>query len=173
MPPYVARDRTTGALRHFDAPNNRTVLLHLAAEMFEVALVKFEAIGEVEKPSPDSNRGLPSADDVRGILTEPPKRRGRPPKTPPESPLTPAPAGEAQQPSEALLAAESERANRLFERMSAIARNASQPPANAPADGGEGEARTPAAPPKSTPRARGKLPAPNRCLRNRRNQWQP
>lgn len=116
MPLYMSKDRSTGAVRHFEAPNNRAVLLHLAAEMFAVERVKFETIAEAAPSSPAE----PDAD------VEPAKRRGRPRRD--ESPGTPAPPP----PSEALLTAEAARvgppdparSNRLFERMSDIAREA-------------------------------------------------
>lgn len=54
MPLYMSKDRSTGAVRHFDAPNNRAVLLHLAAEIVAVERVKFETIAAAEKPNEDA-----------------------------------------------------------------------------------------------------------------------
>lgn len=163
MPLYMSKDRSTGAVRHFEAPNNRAVLLHLAAEMFAVERVKFETIAE----APATTRGdgeSPTADEVRGILTDaaagqpPAPRRGRRPKNPPPEPAAERPAGEpgaeaAEQPnpseppqraSEGLLAAEALRVQggvkSLYERMSDIARDNSPAPPLPPGDAEEGAA---------------------------------
>lgn len=143
MPLYMSKDRSSGAVRHFEAPSNRAVLLHLAAEMFDVARVKFEVIAEAATTRGDEE--LPTADEVRGILTDaaeqpPAPRRGRRPKNPPPEPAAepavgepgaeaaeqPNPSGGAPAASEGLLAAEAERASRVAERMGALGR-ANQP----------------------------------------------
>lgn len=116
MPLYTARQRGADTIRIIEAPTNRAVLLHLAAEMFDVALVKVETV----------------RDDGEEALT---RRRPRKADAPaPAEEAAPA-SGAAETPapaaaSEALIAAEASRVERapappgtaLFERMSALAR---------------------------------------------------
>lgn len=166
MPLYMSKDRSTGAVRHFEAPNNRAVLLHLAAEMFDVALVKFETIAEtapvVRPPTDDAetimlgNRVVVRNENAAGPAQPPAPatRPGRPRKVALPVPAEreaaiagadePDPAIAASAPSEAsegLLSAEGERVagrkKSLFDKMSDIARKESPAPANAPV-GGEG-----------------------------------
>ncbi len=178
MPPYVAEDVTTGALRHFDAPNNRAVLLHLAAERFRVSVVKFETIGEREPappapaPDPDAERDPPPEREAEFHVEQPAPRRGRPRKnTAPEpaaapsatEPATeatnqPSPAAEPLAQSEALIQAEAARVDgggkpkTLFERMSTLAAANSPASADPPVAGAkEGAAHVSDAAPENAP----------------------